>query len=82
MIRIEVKLMPLTPSPLRYPGGKTKIYGLVKSLIETNDLIGETYIEPLLAGAGLALKLLMNNDVKRIVINDYDPAICFFGTVC
>lgn len=71
-------ILPLTPSPLRYPGGKTKLYKYVKSLIEINGLIGETYIEPFAGGAGLALKLLMNHDVKRIVINDFDPAIYAF----
>lgn len=70
--------LPLTPSPLRYPGGKTKLYNYVKSIIEANNLIGETYIEPFAGGSGLALKLLLNNDVKRIVINDLDPAIYAF----
>lgn len=70
--------MPRTLSPLRYPGGKTKLYNYVKSIIQANNLIGETYIEPFAGGAGLALKLLLNNDVKRIVINDLDPAIYAF----
>lgn len=70
--------MPLTPSPLRYPGGKTKLYKHVKNIIQVNDLLGETYIEPFAGGSGLALKLLMNNDVKRIVINDLDYAIYSF----
>lgn len=70
--------LPLTPSPLRYPGGKTKLYKYVKSIIEANNLIGETYIEPFAGGSGLALKLLINDDVKRIVINDLDPAIYAF----
>ena len=70
--------MSLTPSPLRYPGGKAKLYKYVKSIIEANGLIGETYIEPFAGGAGLALKLLINNDVKKIVINDFDPAIYSF----
>ena len=70
--------MPYTPSPLRYPGGKAKLYNYIRSLIEINGLLGETYIEPFAGGAGLALKLLLNNDVRRIVINDYDPAIFAF----
>lgn len=70
--------MPATLSPLRYPGGKTKFYTYVKELIRCNDLGGQTYIEPFAGGAGLAIKLLLNNDVNRIVINDYDPAIYAF----
>lgn len=70
--------MPRTPSPLRYPGGKTKLYSLVRKIIADNSLLGETYIEPFAGGAGLALKLLLNNDVKRIVLNDFDPAIYAF----
>lgn len=65
-------------SPLRYPGGKGKFYPYVRRLLECNDLLGETYIEPFAGGAGLALRLLLNNDVKRIVINDLDPAIYSF----
>lgn len=64
-----------TFTPLRYPGGKAKLYSYIKAILSENCLIGETYIEPFAGGAGLALKLLFNNDVKRIVINDYDPAI-------
>lgn len=70
--------VPSTPSPLRYPGGKSKLYNYVRNIIQINGLIGETYIEPFAGGAGLALKLLLNNDVKRIIINDFDPAIYAF----
>lgn len=35
-------------------------------------------MEPFAGGAGLAIKLLLNGDVKRIVINDFDPAIFAF----
>ncbi|WP_455723445.1 DNA adenine methylase [Dysosmobacter welbionis] len=70
--------MPTTPSPLRYPGGKTKLYGYVRNILEANELLGETYIEPFAGGAGLAFKLLLNGDVRRILINDYDPAIFAF----
>ena len=70
--------MPATVSPLRYPGGKTKFYTYVRENLSCNDMLGETYIEPFAGGAGLALKLLLNEDVSRIVINDFDPAIYSF----
>lgn len=70
--------MPSTYSPLRYPGGKSKFYDYIREILKCNNLIGETYIEPFAGGAGLAIKLLLNNDVKRIVINDFDPAIYSF----
>lgn len=60
-------------SPLRYPGGKNKTYEYVKYLIKKNEI--KTYIEPYCGGAAVALKLLFNNDVKRIMINDYDRSI-------
>ena len=67
-----------TPSPLRYPGGKTILNEKVKKILENNRLLDCIYMEPFSGGAGLALKLLMNNDVKRIVINDFDYAIYSF----
>lgn len=67
--------MPSNLSPLRYPGGKTQLYPFVKEILKQNDLLGETYIEPFAGGAGLAIKLLLNNEVKRIIINDLDFAI-------
>ena len=71
-------IVPNTPSPLRYPGGKTKLYQFVRNIIQANNLLHETYIEPFAGGAGLAIKLLQSGDVRRIVINDYDPAIYAF----
>jgi DNA adenine methylase len=70
--------MPTTMTPLRYPGGKTQFYPLVKTLLENNQLTGHTYIEPFAGGAGIAIKLLLNNDVNHIIINDLDPAIYAF----
>lgn len=59
-------------SPLRYPGGKNKTYQYVKYLVENNNI--DTYIEPFCGGAAVALKLLLNNNVKRIMLNDLiDP---------
>lgn len=63
-------------TPLRYPGGKTKIYKYVKHIIQLNDC--DHYIEPYAGGAGVAIKLLLNGDVKKITINDYDKSIYSF----
>lgn len=69
-------------SPLRYPGGKSKLYKTVLTIMEYNNLTGGTYVEPFAGGAGLAIKLLLNNKVKRIILNDKDPAIfCFWYTI-
>ena len=60
-------------SPLRYPGGKNKTYKYVKFLVETNSIT--TYIEPFCGGAAVALKLLFNGNVNKIMINDFDRSI-------
>ncbi|MEQ2527790.1 DNA adenine methylase [Bacillaceae bacterium CLA-AA-H227] len=60
-------------SPLRYPGGKDKTYYYVKYLVNRNHI--STYIEPFAGGAAVALRLLINHDVKKIIINDYDRGI-------
>lgn len=70
--------MPEIVSPLRYPGGKSFFYDYVKKLILHNNLIGKTYLEPFAGGAGIALKLLLNNDVEKIIINDFDISIYAF----
>ena len=64
-------------SPLRYPGGKAKLYNLVSYMIRKigNEVV---YIEPFVGGGGLALSLLLNNDVQSIVINDSDKGIYSF----
>lgn len=67
-----------TPSPLRYPGGKTILYEKIKQVLKNNNINEAIYIEPFAGGAGLALKLLFNGDVKNIIINDYDYAIYSF----
>lgn len=65
-------------SPLRYPGGKTKIAPLVNFIIEKAGIKQGIYIEPFAGGAGVALALLLNNKVDNIVINDIDIAIYAF----
>lgn len=65
-------------SPLRYPGGKSKIVPLIKRIIISNNLEDCTFVEPFAGGAGVALDLLFNNLVGHIVINDSDIAIFSF----
>lgn len=65
-------------SPLRYPGGKNKMYNYTKSLLKKNNLMGCTYCEPFAGGSGLALSLLMKNDVSNIILNDLDRSIYAF----
>lgn len=67
--------MPITHSPLRYPGGKTQLAKFVGHLINLNKLKDTTYIEPFAGGSGVSLKLLFDNEVNHIVINDYDKSI-------
>lgn len=62
-------------SPLRYPGGKNKIYPFVKLIIDKSGLTNITYVEPFAGGAGVALSLLFSGAVNHIVINDYDKCI-------
>ena len=62
-------------SPLRYPGGKSRIAPFVSLLIEKTSIPNCVYIEPFAGGAGVALSMLLSNKVSEIVINDYDKAI-------
>lgn len=62
-------------SPLRYPGGKNKIYPFVKLIINKSGLTNITYVEPFAGGGWVALSLLFSGAVNHIVINDYDKCI-------
>lgn len=63
-------------SPLRYPGGKSQIYDYIRELIIANNTT--TYIEPYMGGMGVALRLLLNDDVEKIMVNDFDKGIYAF----
>jgi len=65
-------------SPLRYPGGKAKIYYNVKNIIESNFLFPPVYAEAFAGGSSLAIRLLLNNIVSEIHINDLDYSIYAF----
>jgi DNA adenine methylase len=70
--------MTMSLSPLRYPGGKSKIYGRVKNLIESNSLCDKTYVEPFAGGFGIGIGLLRDDIVRTVVLNDFDSHIYHF----
>ena len=53
-------------SPLRYPGGKQKLFPLVKLIISKAGIDDCTYVEPFAGGAGVALSLLFEETVQKI----------------
>ena len=74
--------MATTYTPIRYPGGKTKLYPEIRAILEMNDLLGHPYAELFAGGAGLAIKLLLKGDVSSVVINDYDRAVyCMWDAI-
>lgn len=65
-------------SPLRYPGGKSKIYEKVKNLILANGFDNRMYVEPFAGGFGIGIGLLCENVVPSVILNDFDSHIYHF----
>lgn len=65
-------------SPLRYPGGKSKIYDRVKKLIIVNGFDNRVYVEPFAGGFGIGISLLCENVVPSVILNDFDSHIYNF----
>lgn len=70
--------MPITDTPLRYPGGKSQLAPVVVDLLIRNEMLYGEYAEPFAGGAGIAMTLLLNDYVSGIYLNDVDPAIYSF----
>lgn len=66
----------VTVTPLRYPGSKNKIRGYLQHLVEVNGT--KTYIEPYVGGGSVAMRLLLDGVVDRVVINDFDRSVYAF----
>src|ERR1700690_1156875 len=62
-------------SPLRYPGGKATMAGLLRQIRRLNGLGDRGMAEPFAGGAGASLTLLYLEETNEIYINDLDPAI-------
>ena len=65
-------------SPLRYPGGKAKLAPYLARVIANQSKPIETYCEPYAGGAGAGLKLLVDGNVDKLIINDLNPGIAAF----
>ena len=65
-------------SPLRYPGGKGGLAPFVGRVIEEQRSRPRTYVEPFAGGAGVAVRLLYDEYVEHIVINDLDAGVAAF----
>ena len=62
-------------SPLRYPGGKGAMAGLIAEIRRINRLGDRAMAEPFAGGAGASLSLLYKEETPEIFINDADKAI-------
>lgn len=70
--------MPVTTTPLRYPGGKSSILPMVSQIIYENNLNLCNYVEPYAGGCGLALSLMFKGVVHELHLNDLDRSIFSF----
>lgn len=68
----------LNNSPLRYPGGKSRVSKFVGQIIKDNHIVNGNYVEPFAGGSGVALNLLYSHVVDSIYINDKDASIFAF----
>lgn len=60
-------------SPLRYPGGKSKLIDYLYSKLSQEQL--DTFVEVFAGGASLGLALMDAGIVKQLILNDKDPAV-------
>lgn len=65
-------------SPLRYPGGKATLAPFVAGIIASQSVRARQYVEPFAGGAGAALRLLIDEHVEHVVLNDIDAGVAAF----
>ncbi len=63
-------------SPLRYPGGKSKLIDYLFTRLQTNKC--ETFVEVFAGGSSFGLALLDAGIIKHLVINDKDKNLIAF----
>jgi DNA adenine methylase len=62
-------------SPLRYPGGKGELAPFLARLARAQAPRVTEYAEPFAGGAGAALRLLADEEVQVVHLNDLNPGI-------
>src|SRR5258705_10979265 len=65
-------------TPLRYPGGKQRLWPFIHEILSENDLVGGHYAEPYAGGAGVAMELLLRGLVAKVHLNDSCIAVYAF----
>lgn len=70
--------MSTTATPLRYPGGKSRLAPFFSHILKANRISDCTYVEPFAGGAGAAIRLLRKEYVRMVYLNDIDPGIYAF----
>lgn len=65
-------------TPLRYPGGKQRLTPFILELLTENGMVGGHYVEPYAGGAGVAMELLLDNNVSHVHLNDSSVQIYAF----
>lgn len=65
-------------SPLRYPGGKSKLLGYIEKVIEFNNLNECDFYEPFAGGASITIGLLQKGVISTSTIIERDPLIYAF----
>lgn len=67
-------------SPLRYPGGKSKLAPFIGKLCRPDHMID--FCEPFCGGASVGLYLLLENKIQHLHINDADKGVfSLFNTI-
>ncbi|RMD67258.1 DNA adenine methylase [Candidatus Pacearchaeota archaeon] len=65
-------------SPLRYPGSKRRLMRYVEQVLEANHFRPHLYVEPFVGGGSVALHLLQNRKIDKVILIDLDPWIASF----
>lgn len=65
-------------TPLRYPGGKSRLSQFIADTMQTNRLVGGHYAEAYAGGAGIAIAMLILEYASHVHINDINPSVYSF----